>query len=320
MKKVHLAWPVLLMVAALLVGCSRDDVYHWIIDYERDQAGLQLSEVTLGDLSVAYLGNDADASARTLLMVHGFGGNKDNWVRMAAYLPDEYRLLIPDLPGHGDSSVGSASDYTVEAQAATLIAFLDELGVEQVDMAGNSMGGGITAYAASRYPDRIRTIALYDPAGSERYPSELDHALAEGNNPLVVEEPGDMERMIDFVMAERPFLPWPLASVMEEEAMARQQINRAIFDAIVSSRDDVSLSDVLSSIRAPSLIVWGRQDRVLAPENAEVFAEGIETSRVELLEGVGHVPMLEVPEHSADLWHQFLQAHPGTAVPDHSSQ
>ena len=310
MKKVHLAWPVVLVVAALLVGCSRDDVYRWIVDYERDQASLERSEVTLGELSVAYLSNSVEAPARTLLMVHGFGGNKDNWVRMAAYLPDGYRMLIPDLPGHGDSSIGSASDYTVDAQAATLVAFMDELGVDKVDMAGNSMGGGITAYFASRYPERVRTIALYDPAGSEKYPSELDQALAEGNNPLVVEKPGDMDRLFNFVMEEPPFLPWPLTSVMEEKAMAREQVNRTIFDAILASRDGVSLTSVLSDIEAPTLIIWGKQDRVLAPENAQVFAESIDDAEVLLLDGVGHVPMVEVPARSAELWHQFLQAHP----------
>ncbi len=243
-------------------------------------------------------------------MVHGFGGNKDNWVRMAPYLPDQYELLIPDLPGHGSSSIGTTDDYAIEAQAETLLAFLDELGIQKVDMAGNSMGGGITVYFANRYPDRVRTIALYDPAGSDQYPSELDEALARGENPLVVEKPGDMERLLDFVLEKRPFLPWPVASVMEDKAMAREETNEAIFSAILESGGQVSLEHVLSGIEAPALIVWGLQDRVLAPENAEVFAEGIETTRVELLDGVGHVPMIEVPERSANLWHDFLQQHP----------
>lgn len=310
MKKVHLVvWPVVLCVA-LLATFSRDDVYRWIIDFERSQAGLESSEVLLGDLSVAYLRRSAEDPERTLLLVHGFGGNKDNWVRMAPYLPEQYQLLIPDLPGHGNSSIGTPEDYAIEAQAETLLAFLDELGIQQVDMAGNSMGGGITVYFASRYPDRVRTIALYDPAGSDRYPSELDEALARGENPLVVEKPGDMDQLLDFVLEKRPFLPWPVVSVMEDNALARGEINEAIFSAILESGGKVSLEHVLSAIEAPALIVWGRQDRVLAPENAEVFAEGIETSRVELLEGVGHVPMLEVPERSASLWHDFLQQHP----------
>ena len=310
MKRVDLVWPLMLTALILLTGCSRNDVYEWVIHQERTRAGLERASLDLGDLSVAYLHHSPEAPQRTLLMVHGFGGTKDNWVRMAAHLPQDYRLLIPDLAGHGDTSVGSPSDYTVDAQAAMLVAFLDELGIDRVDMAGNSMGGGITAYFASRYPDRVRTIALYDPAGSNRYPSELDKALAQGENPLVVEEPGDMEDLLDFVLEKRPFMPWPLASVMEERALAREAVNEAIFDAIVSSGDVMSLESVLADVEAPALIVWGREDRVLAPENAQVFAEGIATSRVVLLEGVGHVPMLEVPERSAELWQQFLQAHP----------
>lgn len=111
-------------------------------------------------------------------------------------------------------------------------------------------------------------------------------------------------------MEQRPFAPWPITSVMEEQAMARQSVNDQIFDAILSSGEQLDLSGILPAIEAPTLIVWGKRDRVLAPENAEVFAAGIEDSTVVLLEGVGHVPMLEVPEKSAQLWHRFLQRHP----------
>lgn len=311
MKHGRLAWLAVLLGAVLLAGCSRYDLYHWLIAGEREDAGLELAEVSVGDLKVAYLTNGRKpAEHRTLLMVHGFAANKDNWVRMAAHLSDDYHLLIPDLPGHGDSSVATGKAYTVEAQAATLAAFLDELGVRQADMAGNSMGGGITAYFASRYPDRVNTIALFDPAGSTRYPSRLDEALAEGHNPLVVRDPGDFDRLMDFVLEKRPFLPWPVADVMEEQAIARQALNDQIFEAILSSGEQLDLEGILPDISAPALIVWGREDRVLAPENARVFASGIADSRVVLLDGVGHVPMIEVPETSAAVWQDFLQQHP----------
>lgn len=310
MKQSRLAWLAVLLVAVLLTGCSRYDLYEWLIAEEREEAGLQLAEANLGELSVTYLSRGTPSDARALLMVHGFAANKDNWVRMAAHLPEDYYLVIPDLPGHGDSSTAGPEAYTVESQAATLVQLMDELGLGRVDMAGNSMGGGITAYFASRYPDRVRTIALFDPAGSTRYPSQLDEALAEGHNPLVVREPGDFDKLMDFVMEQRPFAPWPVTTVMEEQAMARQSINDQIFEAILSSGEQLDLSGILPAIEAPTLIVWGKQDRVLAPENAEVFAAGIEDSSVVLLDGVGHVPMLEVPEQSAQLWHQFLQRHP----------
>ncbi|MFW5824191.1 MAG: alpha/beta fold hydrolase, partial [Marinobacter sp.] len=212
--------------------------------------------------------------------------------------------------GHGESSAATADAYTVEAQADTLAEFLDQLGVKQVDMAGNSMGGGITAYFASRYPERVNSIALFGPAGSDRYPSKLDEALAEGQNPLVVRESGDFDRLMDFVLEKRPFLPWPIADVMEEKAIERRNLNDQIFQAIMSSAKQLDLETILPAIRAPALIVWGREDRVLAPENARVFAKGIDNAQVVLLDGVGHVPMVEVPEASADIWQEFLEQYP----------
>jgi len=310
MKRSRLAVLVALLGAVLLSGCSRSDLFSWLIERQRGKAGLELAEAAINGRSVAYLTNGNTTASRALVMVHGFAVNKDTWIRMAAHLPDDLYLIIPDLPGHGDSSVAHAAAYTVESQAATLAGLMDELGIGQVDMAGNSMGGAISAYFASRYPDRVRTLALFDPAGSARYFSELDTALASGKNPLVVREPGDFSVLMDFVMEQRPFMPWPVIPVLEEQAIARQAVNDEIFAALLQSAEQLELSAILPAIDAPTLIVWGRKDRVLAPENAEVFAQGIRQSTVVLLDNVGHVPMMEVPKQSARVWQEFLQQHP----------
>ncbi len=298
-----------LLFVVLLVGCSRNDVYEWMIARERAEAGLELAEVEVSGLSIAYLTNRVNDPRRTLVMIHGFGADKDNWVRLAAHLPDDYRMLIPDLVGHGDSSIGTPDGYTVEAQAQTLSEFMVAVDAGTVDMAGNSLGGGITAFFASRYPDQVRTIALFNPAGADRYPSELDQALADGNNPLVVREPGDFEELMDFVLEKRPFMPWPIKTVMEERAIARQNINDRIFSTVYTSAQDYVLADILAAIEAPALVVWGKEDRVLNPANADVFVEGITDARKVMLEGVGHVPMLEVPKRSAELWQSFIEQH-----------
>lgn len=310
MSRSRLAVMVALLGAVLLSGCSRSDLFSWLIDRQRGKAGLELAEAVINGRSVVYLTNGNAAATRALVMVHGFAVNKDTWVRMAAHLPEDLYLIIPDLPGHGDSGIADAGAYTVESQAATLAGLMDELGIGQADIAGNSMGGAISAYFASRYPDRVRTLALFDPAGSTRYPSELDRALAAGTNPLVVRERGDFDALMDFVMEQRPFMPWPVIPVMEERAIARQSVNDEIFEALLRSAEQLEMSAILPAIAAPTLIVWGQKDRVLAPENAEVFAQGIRNSTVTLLDNVGHVPMMEVPKQSAHVWQEFLQQHP----------
>lgn len=295
-----------LTLLTLLVGCSRSDIYDYFIDRERRLAGLAVQQVSLGEHRVVYLTNDRETGRETLVLVHGFGGSKDNWVRMAAHLSSDYNLVIPDLIGHGDSSVGAEADYSIEAQARLLTELMDALDTGPVHMAGNSMGGGITAWFASRYPDRVRSIALYDPAGSFRYPSELDEQLAAGNNPLVVRESGDFRRLMEFVLEQRPYVPGILISVMEREAIARQQTLDRVFEAILGSSGEHSLESVLGNIPVPALVVWGREDRVLHPDNAQVFESLIPDARRVMLDGVGHVPMLEVPEVSAGLMREFV--------------
>lgn len=300
-------WPLAtLLLVTLLAGCSRSDIYEYFIDRERRLAGLSEQQIDVGELRISYLTNDRLEGRDSLLLIHGFGGSKDNWVRMAAHLSDDYNLLIPDLAGHGDSSTGTESDYPVEAQAATLTRFLDELDTASVHMAGNSMGGGITLYFASRYPERVRSISLYDPAGSDRYPAELDEQLEQGNNPLVVRESGDFRRLMDFVLEQKPFIPWPLGDVMEREAIARQDINDRIFAAIQASAEDYHPEQIMATVSVPALIVWGEQDRVLHPDNARVFEQHLPDARLVMLENVGHVPMLEVPERSAQLMREFI--------------
>lgn len=296
-----------LLLLTLLAGCSRSDIYDYVIDRERRLAGLAVQQVTIGEHRVVYLTNDRETGRETLVLVHGFGGNKDNWVRMAAHLSSDYNLVIPDLIGHGDSSVGDDDDYTIEAQSELLTALMDALDTGPVHMAGNSMGGGITAWFASHYGERVRSIALYDPAGSSRYPSELDRQLAAGNNPLVVREPGDFRQLMDFVLEQKPYVPGILISVMEQDAIARQQVLDEVFEAILGSSEDTSLESVLGGIPVPALVVWGREDRVLHPDNAQVFESLIPDARRVMLDGVGHVPMLEVPEVSAELMREFVE-------------
>lgn len=297
--------PLLLLL--LVSGCSRYQLYDTIITWERYSAGLEPARVALDDVTIAYLRNRHEIDGEPLVLLHGFGASKDNWVRMAGHLTDDFAVYAPDLPGHGDSTRGLDRDYSVGAQVEVVRRFLDQLGLDAVHLAGNSMGGGIATVFAARYPERVRSIVLMDPAGSDRYPSELDAALARGNNPLVVKKPGDFERLVEFVAAERPFIPWPLADVMEEKAMARQRINEAIFRDLRASAQAYELSAVLAAIRAPTLIIWGAEDRVLNPRNAEVFVAGIDNARKVILDDVGHVPMLEVPERSAELVREFIR-------------
>ncbi|MBL3555747.1 MULTISPECIES: alpha/beta fold hydrolase [Marinobacter] len=297
---------VLLMSTLLISACSRQTLYDNAIGWERSGAGLEMSRIQVDDMTIAYLSNEEPVEGETIVLVHGFGANKDNWTRLARELTDEFNVYAIDLPGHGDSSKALDLGYRFEDQVAHLSEILAALGIEQAHMMGNSMGGAITALYAATYPDQIQSAVLFDPAGIFEYDSELVALVVEGDNPLIPSKEGDFRRLVDFALEKKPFVPWPIYDVMEEKAIANREINQVIFAAIRDTGYEPDFRNAITRIDAPVLVIWGKEDRVINYRNADVFIEQIPDARKVLLEGVGHAPMVEVPEESAQLFREFL--------------
>ncbi|MEE2764318.1 MAG: alpha/beta fold hydrolase [Pseudomonadota bacterium] len=297
---------VVVLVAALVSACSRQGLYEAAIQLERSSAGLEAATTRVGDLDIAYLRNAEENPGDTIVMVHGFGANKDNWTRLADQLTDDFNVYAIDLPGHGDSSKPLDLGYTLDEQTEHLAGILTALDIDRFHMMGNSMGGAITALFAARYPERIKTAVLFDPAGIFEHESELVDLVREGDNPLIPSKPGDLKRLMDFALEEEPFVPWPILGVLEDKAIANQDINRVIFAAIRDSGFESAFRQQITRIQDPVLVVWGKQDRIIDYRNGALFVEAIPDARLELLDGIGHAPMLEAPERSAQLFRTFL--------------
>ncbi|WP_203142876.1 alpha/beta fold hydrolase [Marinobacter mangrovi] len=302
----------LLVSILLLSGCSREAIYDAMLAHERKAAGLLDAQIEVDDRTIAYLHNEYPVDGPTLVLLHGFAANKENWLRLSRELTDHYNVYAIDLPGHGASDKDLNRDYTIGAQAGYVKAILDALDLQRVHMVGNSMGGAITAQFAATYPDRVASATLLDPAGVMTYDSELVERVKAGDNPLIVEQPGDFEKLVDFALEQKPFVPWPIYSVMEDRALANRAIHHRIFEQIENSGYDTAFRDRLASIRAPVLIVWGRDDRVIDYRNADVFETRIPNARKVILDHVGHAPMIEVPEQTARLIRHFIEEQPGS--------
>src|SRR5690606_1863309 len=111
-------------------------------------------------------------------------------------------------------------------------------------------------------------------------------------------------------MEERPFIPWPILDVMAQQAVANKPLNEKIFaDMKANLMEEATVfQDRMALIQAPTLILWGKEDRVLDYRNADVFERLIPSSRKVILEHIGHVPMVEVPEQTAGLLRDFIQS------------
>lgn len=291
-----------------LTGCERvqDGLYNAAMDFEYWRADLQRREITVDDIRWIYLHNTIDPERETVVLLHGFSGDKTNWPRFAgAFGGTDYNLVIPDLPGHGDTTSDEKLAYDIDTQARRVLSLMTALDVKRFHVAGNSMGGAISARAAWLEPSRIYTLGLFNAAGAKATESDFDAALKEGVNPLIVKQPEDMDRVIEYAMAQPPFIPWPITDAIARRSVARATLNEKIFRDLV--RDDgLDLQTNLPVIAARTLILWGDKDRLLHVDNAALFERLMPNAKRVVLKDIGHVPMLEAPEQSARIYRDFL--------------
>jgi pimeloyl-ACP methyl ester carboxylesterase len=274
-----------------------------LLRLERTRAGLTTEHVTVDGVDVTYTTGGA---GEPLILVHGFGADKDHFTRLAGWLTPHFRVFAPDLLGFGESPRPSDVSYAPADQAERVRAFAHALGLGRVHLGGSSMGGFIVTDYALAHPDEVASLWLLAPAGTAlAFDSDLTRAMvASGSNPLLVRTTDDFARTMDFVMARRPFAPSSVVRVLAERASADYPLHARIFEAIGPGH--VSTIDArLKELGMPTLVVWGSADRALNPAAAAVYAAAMPKAQVVRLDGVGHLPMLEAPRETAEAYLRF---------------
>lgn len=305
MKKIALF--LLLVVAAVvaLMATFPEDTARVMFALERQRAGLELRSTVVDGETWHYLeGGSADAPV--LLLLHGFGGDKDNWTRFATTLVDDYRVISPDLPGFGDSARHADRDYSLVAQRGRLERFVAALEISPLHVAGNSMGGHLAALYTHANPDQVLSLALLNNAGiAAPEPSELVQALGRGENPLVARTPEEFDELIAFASYKQPFIPWPAKGVLADKIVEHAEFNATVFEALIDERA-VPLEPLLGDIQQPVLIIWGEYDRVLHVSSVEVMEPLLPQPTVVVMPDTGHLPMIERPAATAAHYLGFL--------------
>ncbi|WP_174999416.1 alpha/beta fold hydrolase [Rugamonas aquatica] len=268
---------------------------------ERRRAGLRLRQAALPGCSMPYL---EGGSGDVLVLVHGFGGDKDNFTRIARFLTPRYRVLIPDLPGFGDASRDPQAGYAIADQVERLRAFLDRHAPGRVHLGGNSMGGYIAAQFAAGHPERVASLWLLDAAGTEAAQSSAALAgyRATGAMPLLVPQERDFAQLIASSSHRAFFLPYSVRTALARRAVADFALHTAIMRQVTASP---LLERQFNALRTPALIVWGEEDLILHPSGAAALAALFGDHRVILMPGIGHLPMLEAPRRSAHDYFAF---------------
>ena len=266
--------------------------------------GLRERRVDVGDTTLAVLeGGPADAPAVVLL--HGYTADRVVWMRFAKHLLRDHRVVVPELAGHGASGFASGTGFSAPAQAERVATAMERLGIQRAHVAGNSMGGFVAATLALAHPDRVASLLLSDAVGvASPEPSEAELQIREGRNPFFLDDVAAFPEFYAMTMARPPFVPGFVRAAIAEDYVARRPHYEEIFTDFFGV---ATLDDRLGEITAPTLVMWGEQDRLVHPSTARVWADGIAGARVVRYPDAGHMPMLEMPRRSADDYRAFLE-------------
>ncbi|MDQ2797362.1 MAG: alpha/beta hydrolase [Actinomycetota bacterium] len=280
-------------------------------------------QVQVGAASVYIRTTPTSADdAEPALFVHGLGGSAHNWTDFAGVLRHRLAAEAIDLLGHGRSGPAPDNDYSLPAQARTVIAYLEQSGRGPVHLVGNSMGGAVCILVASQRPDLIRTLSLISPAVPDNrvrvYPLRNDprvallavpvvgeFALRKMNSRVAPEVRVKGTIALCFADASR----YPAERMREAVAESRDRLEVPWADsAFLRAMRGLAKTQLLRgrsgwatlrSIEAPTLVLWGDTDRLVAPDLAPYVAAAIPDSRLLVLEHIGHTAMMEDPLASA---------------------
>jgi pimeloyl-ACP methyl ester carboxylesterase len=249
-----------------------------------------------------------------LVFIHGLSGCWQNWLENIPHMARRHRVIALDLVGFGESELPQ-EEISIPGYGRFVDAFLGEIGIERGSLVGNSMGGFIAAETAIAHPSRVDKLVLVSAAGLFRLGSGRQAALERlaklfhpataavlARRDYLVKRPKLRRRILYGIVRypERiePELVYEVASGAGKPGF---------FDAL-NAIVDYDYSHRLPEISDPTLIIWGRNDRIVPVSGAYEYERLIPDSRLEIFDETGHLPMAERPARFNQLVEEFLTA------------
>jgi pimeloyl-ACP methyl ester carboxylesterase len=289
-------------------------------------AVLEPHELTLHGHRVTYR---TAGSGPVLVLLHGIANSSETWERVAGALAGRFRLIAPDLLGHGESAT-PRGDYSLGAHASGVRDVLTALGHDRVTVIGHSLGGGIAMQFAYQFPERCERMVLVSSGGLGREVHLLLRAAAlpgaDWVLPLLTSREllavgralGGLLRRIRLAPGgDLKVVAHGFASL--DNAGSRQAFLHTVRSVIeptgqrVSAHDRLALASLL-----PTLVVWGERDSIIPATHAVAAHEAMPGSRLELFPDAGHMPHDDDPDRFARILADFCDStEPAALSADH---
>ena len=240
-----------------------------------------------------------------LVLLHGWAMSSGVFANSIARLKKHFRLLIPDLPGHGLSDPGH--DYSLAAIAIDLKAWLDSLLIDQFNLLGWSFGGQVAMQLAASTPASIQRLILVASTPKFCQSADWGHGLPDiqvraMQRRLQRDFGATLDSFVELMFVGEADAEKRLAALREHSVLPD---SAAGCEALLTLRNG-DLRSRLANITVPTLIQHGTADNIIPITAGRFIAEQIPAAEFSLCEDVGHAPFLSCPEQSQTLWADFL--------------
>jgi pimeloyl-ACP methyl ester carboxylesterase len=258
-------------------------------------------------------------SGEPLLLLHGLGGTRRTWRQVLGPLAAEHTVIVPDLPGHGESAA-PAGDYSLGTHAAAMRDLLIALGHPRATLIGHSLGGSIALQFAYQFPDRINRLVLISSGGLGVEVTSLLRAATLPGAGMVVAGLGQLpEAVIRGVLPMLSFLPGflarqdarPLAAMVRGlgEAGQRRGFIRTARAVLNWRGQTVSPARHLGLLPdLPVLLAWGSKDTTIPARHHQDLARRLPNPHLVEIMGAGHFPHESAPARLLPPLHNFLRS------------
>jgi len=266
--------------------------------------------LNVAGMNIHYRDEGPKSDKAPIVLIHGTSASLHTWDGWVEELKAQRRVIRFDLPAFGLTGPDPQNNYTIEHYAEVVIAVLDKLKVDNSLLAGNSLGGYIAWATAVFYPDRVSKLILVDASGYPYDPESVPLAFKLSQNPIAsrllknVLPKSLVEKSIKNVYGNPDLVTEELVNRYYE--LSLREGNRSALKARFEQTLPGALIEKIHTINVPTLLIWGRKDRLIPLKFGKQFEQEIVNSELIVFDDLGHVPHEENPQATVSAVLKFL--------------
>lgn len=303
---------MLVVLAALVLlvgGGSYAFAPQWLMRLhayiQASSAHLDSHSLRAGDTTWSYY---EGGKGPVMVLLHGYGGSKNDWLEVAKTLTRNFHVIIPDLPGWGDSSRRPDVSYDIDAQAARLDDFVKALSLPPFVLVGHSMGGAIAGVYAAEHPKQVSRLALMDSFGLTFKENGFAREALAGTNPFIYDSRAGFKRMEHLVFKQPLDLPGRFIDVYVKRNQRDRTFLQKVFNELNKPGQYTILDRHLGQLTMPVVGIWCSDDHIIDKSALNTLRSGLTHAAsigATVINGCGHVPELEKPRETAMILQSF---------------